>query len=106
MNARTQRLVVFVDAQNVYKGARRAFFNDDDPHIYGNFDPVKLGELICSRPAKGTESLLSQVRVYTGRPDATRQPQSYGPHMRQCATWKANGAIIIARTLRYPHDWP
>lgn len=107
VSTRTQRLVLFVDVQNTYRGARRAFFDDDnDPHICGAFDPMKIGALICSRPAEGTRSVLTEVRAYTGRPDSTKQPESYGPHMRQCAAWEAAGVTVIARTLRYPHDWP
>ena len=106
MSTRSQRLLLFLDAQNVYRGARRAFCDDYDPHTYGNFDPMKMGALVCSRAAAGTTSVLAGVRVYTGRPDSTKQPQAYGPHMRQCAAWQAAGVTVIARALRYPYDWP
>jgi len=100
-----QRLVVFIDAQNFYHGARLAFFRESDWHIYGQFKPIELAELICSRAPLGKTRLLEQVLVYTGRPDSRKEPTTYAAHMKQCATWERVGARIIHRTLRYPSDW-
>lgn len=102
----SERLVLFIDAQNFYHGARQAFFNDSDWHIYGQFNPVKLGELICSRAPVGKTRLLHEVRVYTGRPDSEKEPSTHAAHMRQCAAWEKAGTTVIHRTLRYPADWP
>ena len=98
------RVTLFVDAQNCYFGARENFGGGF--HTNGQFDPIALGELICSRPPPGCERTLHEVRIYTGRPESTKQPKTYGAHMRQCAHWERGGAIVIARTLRYPRDWP
>lgn len=46
--------------------------------------------------------ILTDVRVYTGRPDPTRQSKTYAAHMKQCARWEADGASVIWRSLRYP----
>ncbi len=103
------RLVVFIDAQNMYQGARDVFFTGSDSHMCGQFDPLGHAELICSRKPFGRERTirqLSQVRVYTGRPDSSKDPHTYGAHMRQCTTWEKKGIVVKARTLRYPHDWP
>ncbi len=108
-DAMANKVVVFIDAQNMYQGARDAFFSRSDSHTLGQFDPLKLGELICKRKPFGQEYTtrqLSQVRVYTGRPDSSKDPHTYGAHMRQCAAWEKKGIIVRARTLRYPHDWP
>jgi len=102
----SQRLVLFVDNQNFYKGARRAFFPNPISHIDGQFNPVQLGQLIASRPVGGTTRVLHQVRVYTGQPSATKDSKGYAANRRQCATWKKWGAEVIARPLRYPYDWP
>ncbi len=104
----TDRVVLFIDYQNVYKGARTAFFSnlDSAPYTDGQIDPIALGNLICSRPPPGGERVLREVRVYTGRPDASKQPKTYGPHMRQCAAWERAGVTVRPRTLRYPRDWP
>ena len=65
------KLVLFIDGQNTYRGARDSFFPDDRASAYGQFSPIRLGELIAARggPA-GASCALSDVRVYTGRPDS------------------------------------
>lgn len=100
------RVALFIDAQNVYRGAQHSFHAGPLHHTDGQIDPVALGDLICSRPPPGYERELSEVRVYTGRPDSTRDPTTYGAHMRQCEAWERAGAIVVPRALRYPGDWP
>ena len=46
------------------------------------------------------------MRVYTGRPDSTKEPKTYAAHLKQCNSWEHAGVNVIARTLRYPKDWP
>jgi len=104
-----QRVIIFIDAKNTYKGARDAFFEEEDSHVLGQFDPIALAEHISERRPTGREGEdreLNEVRVYTGRPSATKDPKTYGSHLRQCDTWEKRGVIIIHRTLRYPRDWP
>jgi len=36
------RVVVFIDAQNTYSSARRAFFTKQDDWAHDQFDPMKL----------------------------------------------------------------
>ncbi len=80
------RLVLFIDAQNAYRGARESFFRNDAPSVDGQFDPLKLGGLIESRGGpRGNTCTLTGVRAYTGRPDPEKQPQTYAAHMKQCA---------------------
>ena len=43
------RLAVFIDYQNAYHGARQAFGTHSDPSVIGQFDPIKLSELIVER---------------------------------------------------------
>ena len=76
----------------------------------GQITPVELGRLLCGRenpyrPASEPR-VLEQVRVYSGRPDATRDPKTYGAHRRQCAAWEKSGAVVVTRPLRYPRRWP
>ena len=54
----------------------------------------------------GLECSLSEVRVYTGRPDPGREPNTYSAHMKQCAEWQKAGVNVVHRQLRYPADWP
>lgn len=100
------RLVLFIDAQNFYRGARRAFFSDTDSHRCGQIKPIELGTLLCSTQLPQIQTSLHQVRVYTGRPDATKEPITYAAHSKQCAAWQKDGVEVIFRTLRYPRDWP
>jgi hypothetical protein len=52
---------------------------------------------------------LQEVRLYRGRPDSAKDPKTYGANLRQSDAQVRNGGgkvKIIARTLRYPFDWP
>ena len=100
------RVVLFIDAQNAYMGAQRSFHTGPRYHTDGQVDPKALGDLICSRPPPGHTRVLGEVRIYTGRPDSTKDPKTYGAHMRQCEAWERSGAVVVPRTLRYPGDWP
>ena len=101
------RLALFIDAQNVLQGARQCFHAGATTHYTdGQTDPIALGDLICSRPPPGFTRVLCEVRIYTGRPDSSKQPKTYGAHMRQCEAWERAGAVVVARGLRYPGDWP
>lgn len=105
------RLILFIDAQNTYRGARNAFLSSGrlytEPHVFGQIDPWLLGSLICSRGGpNGSQRVLHEVRVYTGRPDATKDPRTYAAHMKQCSAWAKAGATVIPRTLRYPPEYP
>ena len=101
------RLVLFVDAQNTYMGARRAFFPADSPSVNGQVNPWRLGEIIAkrSKPADAP-CVLHGVRMYTGRPDPRKAPKAHSAHMQQCKAWEAAGAQVIWRGLRYPPQWP
>ncbi len=101
------RIVVFLDYQNVYRRARGAFHDEvNDPAVNGQINPLALAQLIASRGAVTRD--LKQVRVYRGRPDSAKQPDSYGANLRQCQAWEQlSGTVnVITRTLRYPLNWP
>lgn len=101
------KLVAFVDAQNDYRRARAGFFRNTGSATNGQISPMKLGKLIESRGGPdGSECILTGVRVYTGRPDVSRVPETYLAHRRQCARWELEGATVITRPLRYPPNWP
>ena len=78
-----KRVMVFIDAQNFYRNARRAFF-DDAPHPYtrGQFRPEAVGSILALRDADRT---LTQVRLYTGRPDANLQPKAHRARVEERA---------------------
>lgn len=94
-----KRVVVFIDAQNVYRSARRAFFSQGDPVQFGQFHPRRLGMLLVERDA-GRE--LSDVRLYTGRPDGYLQSKAHAANVRQCQAWERAECSVFHRPLRYP----
>lgn len=105
MSDAVDRVVVFMDYQNVHGWARRQFlpFGADpgDGHVF----PVKVGELLTRRRAR--ESELMEVRVYRGRPNPERQPGAARANDRQTAMWQRSDRVtVIRRNLQYPPDYP
>lgn len=99
------RVVLFIDYQNVYKTAREAFHSRSAPHWYGQIDPVALGELIVARSP--FERTLSGVRIYRGIQDSAKDPKGYAASRRQITAWSRYMRVeVLTRTLRYPSGWP
>lgn len=98
--------MVYIDAQNVYRTARETFAGSAPVRPVGQVDPMRAAGLICTRGPAGVVRELAEVRIYTGRPDSTRERRTYAAHMRQCAAWERAGAIVLPRPLRYPTQWP
>ena len=101
------RLALFIDGQNAYRRARALFFPNHQSGRDGQFRPMDLGHLIASRGGpSGVPCALSDVRIYSGEPDARRDPRTYTAHRRQAHRWASDGATVITRSLRYPRGWP
>lgn len=101
----TDRVVLFLDWQNVYRGAREAFCERGAPHWDGQVDPLALGRLIAADSPFDRD--LHQVRVYRGQPDASRDPRGYAANARQAAAWRRSPMVeVTMRPLRYPSGWP
>lgn len=101
----TDRVVVFLDWQNVYRGAREAFCGYGAPHWEGQVHPMALGQVIAADSPFDRQ--LRQVRIYRGQPDATRDPRGYAANARQVAAWRKSPLVkVTMRTLRYPYGWP
>lgn len=101
------RVAVFIDWQNTYHWARRAFHAETDPGWRGQIRPRALAELLVSKGPAGRE--LAHLAIYTGRPDPRIDPKTSAAHMRQCAAWERDcGGLLTlrTRTLRYPPGWP
>ena len=123
-----ERVVVFLDYQNVYYGARRTFFQNKGPASCGHVDPFKLGSLLAARGPVEADRVLTQVRIYRGVPSADRDPRGHAATWRQIqAQQRVDSGVEDAileklrteypyqhyplvhhelRTLRYPPDWP
>jgi uncharacterized LabA/DUF88 family protein len=99
------RVVVFLDWQNIYKGAREAFCAAGAWHWEGQVDPVALARHLAADSPFDRQ--LHQVRIYRGQPAASRDPKSYAACLRQVAAWQQSPlADVTQRTLRYPRGWP
>lgn len=99
------RVVLFLDYQNVYRSARELFHPITAPHWCGQIHPVALGELLVERSQFDRQ--FDEVRVYRGIPDSTKDPKGYGASQRQIGEWsKSPKTQVITRTLRYPYGWP
>jgi uncharacterized LabA/DUF88 family protein len=101
------RVAVFLDYQNVYKGARDVFFASSGPASCGNVWPLQLGKLLLSKTLR--EGELVAVHVYRGLPDANREPRGNTAARRQQVAHEAAGQGLVLyhhRPLRYPRGWP
>lgn len=101
-----KRVMVFIDYQNMYRGARRAFHDHRfDPHFYGQVDPVKLATYL-THDADDERELVG-VRIYRGIPSSGRDPRGYSAARKQNAAWGRDPLTeVVARPLRYPEGWP
>lgn len=105
MGSAAQRVVVFLDWQNVYNHARDAFHNSWDPHTAGQVDPLDLALTLMKRAQEGFVWELSAVRIYRGMPDQAHDPKGYAACRRQMSRWTDNRIITTTRKLRYPRDY-
>jgi uncharacterized LabA/DUF88 family protein len=102
------RVVVFIDYQNVLNDARAAFHTRPFGAADGQIEPITLGRLLSAKQPSGSsrKRACHEVRVYRGRPDPRKEARTNAAHMRQCQAWESAGAVVIARPLRYPRNWP
>ena len=101
-----ERVAVFIDYQNVYMQARRAFGtrlangSHLEPSSFGQVHPGALGLWLTS--AKGSERTLVYVQVYRGLPSSSHDPKGYGAARRQIEFWGRQPQVkVIAKPLRY-----
>jgi uncharacterized LabA/DUF88 family protein len=100
------RVVIFIDWQNVYEGARAAFnFGPEDGHIAGNIDPWKAARLLAAaKDRTDRPRVLQSVRIYRGVAIPERNAKTHGAARAQMAAWEQRGGEhlkIYARKLRY-----
>lgn len=101
-----KRLAVFIDASNLYRDFRRAFCQDPMLPTDGQFDPLKLGQLLATRAPLYEDWTLLSTRVYMGQASAARDSRMAAANDKQIATWRAMGVAVRPRLLRYPPSWP
>ncbi len=90
--APVKRAVAFVDGQNLFHAARAAFGYDEP-----NYDVGALAMRVCR--SQGWQ--LTEVRFYTGIPDAGNNPRWHFFWKRKLAAMGRQGIIVYGRPLRY-----
>jgi uncharacterized LabA/DUF88 family protein len=102
-------VVVFIDWQNVYMGARDAFGFRERPQAVGNVDPLHLARFIAAAPDRTERPReLKEARVYRGQPKQQQDETSYRAYWAQRAAWEKRGGdrlTVASRDLRYPPGW-
>jgi hypothetical protein len=99
---------VFIDESNVYKDARRTFFNAEGPGYNGRIKPMRYAMLLADQEVFGCDGKRDpkEVRVYGGIPNRHLDLETYKFHRKQVAEWERTGCKPVLRPLRYPEDWP
>jgi uncharacterized LabA/DUF88 family protein len=101
-----QRVIIFVDYQNVVKRASD-FFNKNfpDKNRTKHIDPTKLGQKLIANYEDSRE--LKEIRMYTGIPSKYKEPQSYSKFSKRIESWQLDPLVrVITRPLSYPLGWP
>lgn len=94
------RVAVFIDYQNMYKGARSAFFPQTHSHVDGQFDPLKLGGFL--KGLRDPTRELVAVRIYRGMPSNQHDPKGYSAALRQVSLWQKMPLVTVRhRGLNY-----
>lgn len=88
----TKRAVAFVDGQNLFYAAKRAF-----GYTFPNFDVAALAEAVCANEGW----TLHESRFYTGVPNP--QDNAFWNHFwsARMATMGRQGIHVFSRPLRY-----
>jgi uncharacterized LabA/DUF88 family protein len=88
----SKRVVAFLDGQNVFHAAKEAF-----GYRFPNYDPQRLAEAICLKHSWS----LSEVRFYTGVPDAQDDPFWNHFWTAKLGQMGRGGTHTFSRSLRY-----
>ena len=87
-----KRAVAFVDGQNLFYAAKNAF-----GYTFPNYDVSALAATICAKQNWN----LTQVRFYTGIPDATDDSFWYHFWTAKLGQMGRQGVKVFSRPLRY-----
>jgi hypothetical protein len=101
------RVGVFIDWQNVYMEARRAFGLTEEAGRRGVFDPVELARILAFGNRRGDGGQLVRVEIHRGLPDPERNPIGNSAVLRQRDAWVAGNEGLVhprLRPLRYNRE--
>lgn len=107
--SRVERLHIFIDYQNCYRTARRAFGFENSLGIYGQFDPLALAILLARRRAPllnhslPTATKIDSISIYSGIPAKRMDLYGFNRCRRQFDAWRSldSRISVISRELRY-----
>lgn len=97
------RVAVFIDYQNTYMGARRAFGLDGVDFVQGQVHPLRLGIAVTQLGrAVDAHRELKVVHVFRGEPSSLHSPKGLAACQRQVRFWKAQNCVNpVTRPLKY-----
>ena len=98
------RVVVFIDYQNVYHRARASFFEGADPPVQvGHVHPLRVGELLCDLGrSEDPGRVLAGLRVYRATPDVRSGADLERAAKIQMARWATTeGVKVCERPMDY-----
>ena len=102
------RVVVFIDYQNVYHGARTLFGGHGwTPPTFGNVHPLEYAQMVCDLGLEvDPRRVLAGVRVYRGQPvPGVGHDKVCRSFDRQVAVWqKTPGVQLFTKPLRYSRE--
>jgi uncharacterized LabA/DUF88 family protein len=107
MASHAYRVAVFIDWQNAYQAARRAFALQQMPTERGVFSPYKLAQHLAAGNDRGADGKLVRVEIHRGLPNSNRDPVGYAANRRQSRAWMTEAPEIMipmVRPLRYPRN--
>jgi hypothetical protein len=102
-------VAVYIDWQNVYNAARRAFGLTEAVSEEGQVSPYRVAQLLAAGNGRGADGMLVRVEIHRGLPSASKDPVGYGANRRHSAAWmRENQEVVIPRLrpLRYPPNYP
>ena len=95
------RVVIFIDYQNVYKVAQNYFG-------YQTGAQLNVSKLALNLMRHNSENRhLKQIRIYSGMPSKKKQSNAYSSFRRKMRYWQLDPLVrVITRPLSYPLGWP
>jgi hypothetical protein len=88
------RIAVFIDWQNAYKEARRAFALSSEPGRRGVFSPLGLARILAGGNQRETYE-LSRVEIHRGLPDARSNAIGNAAALRHAEAWRREHEVVV-----------
>jgi uncharacterized LabA/DUF88 family protein len=98
------RVVIFIDYQNVIKVARNYFLDQNSSERF-ELGINKIASKLMEH--KNQARKLKQIRIYTGIPSKYKQLNAHALASKRIESWQLDPLVkVITRPLSYPLGWP